>query len=216
MQEMYENLLQQPLVGFDPLNPENTFKSIAVDLMKDYCIRCGNEEFYFAEIEFYYYRSEDEELLKKVGNKWEGVTYLRTAKAGDFFYHLSGVDVCFNSKLDKSKFKINGEGGGILIRSIIDKNKNVTAGPLNCVNTMLNACGRGQTPFLYKKDKERKGVDVHSTYRYLGDSDFKKIDKGENKDGKYKLAFYDKEIDSEDWTKARPSYYSYRFKYELH
>ena len=52
MQEMYENLLQQPLIGFDPVNPENTFKSIADGLMKDYCIKCGNKEFYLAEIEF--------------------------------------------------------------------------------------------------------------------------------------------------------------------
>lgn len=216
MQEMYEKLLQQPLIGFDPLNPEKTFKCIADSLMKNYCIRCGNEEFYFAEIEFYYYRSEDEELLNKEGNKWEGVTYLRTTEAGEFFYHLSGVDICFKSNLTKSDGVIYGEGGGILIRSIIDMNKNVTAGPINCVNTMLNACGKGQTPFLYKKGKERKGVNVHSTYRYLGGLDFKKIDKGDNKDGKYKLAFYDKEIDLEDWNKARPSYYSYRFKYVNH
>ena len=63
--------------------------------------------------------------------------------------------------------------------------------------------------------EERKNVKVHATYRYLGDSDFKKIDTGENKDG-VKLAFYDKEINSNDWNKARPSYYSSRFKHEFH
>ena len=214
MEKIYNDLLQNPLNTFNPLKPESTFESIANDLMKDYCIKCGNKEFFLAEIEFYYFRSEDEDLLKTEGNKWEGVTYPRITKAGDFFYHLSGCDICFKSKLEYSKSKINGEGGGILIRSIIDKNNIVTAGPINCVNTMLNACGRGKIPFLYKMEKDRKSVKVHSTYRFLGDKDFKGIDKGENKDGLHKLAFYDKNINSHDWNNARPSYYSYRFKYD--
>ena len=83
---------------------------------------------------------------------------------------------------------------------------------------MLNACGRDRTPFLDKIEKceERNQVEVKSTYRFLGDSDFKKIDIGENTDGLHKLAFYDKNIDSKDWNKARPSYYSKRFEHEPH
>lgn len=78
---------------------------------------------------------------------------------------------------------------------------------------MLNACGRGKVPFLDKKEGKRvQNIEVCSTFRFLGDKDYKKINKGENNDGKYKLAFYDKKISSNDWNKARPSYYSYRFK----
>ena len=213
MKENYEGLLQKTLKDFNPLEPESTFNSIADDLMKDYCIKCGDNEFYFAEIEFYYYRTKDKEILKINNSQWEGVTYPRITKAGDFFYHLSGCDICFESCLVRSGAEIDGEGGGILIRSIVDKYGNVTAGPINCVNTMLNACGRGKVPFLDKKEGKRvQNIEVCSTFRFLGDKDYKKINKGENNDGKYKLAFYDKKISSNDWNKARPSYYSYRFK----
>ena len=127
----YKDLLQKPLNGFNPIEPENTFELIANNLMKNYCIKCGNEEFYFVEIEFYYYRTEDKERLKKEDNNWEGVTYPRITQTGDFFYHLSGCDICFKSNLTKSDNIIVGEGGSILIRSIVDKSGNVTAGPIN-------------------------------------------------------------------------------------
>jgi hypothetical protein len=213
--EEFNDLLQKPLIFFNPLKPESTFKSIADDLMKDYCIKCGGNEFYFAELEFYYYRTKDKEILESANSQWEGVTYPRITKAGDFFYHLSGCDICFESHLVKSGKEIDGEGGGILIRSLVDKSGNVTAGPINCVNTMLNACGRGIVPFLDKKEEKRvQYVEACSTFRFLGDKDYKNIIKGENNDGKYKLAFYDKKISPNDWNKARPSYYSYRFKYD--
>ncbi len=213
MKENYENLLQNALKDFNPLEPESTFKSIADDLMKKYCVKCGDNEYYFAELEFYYYRTKDKEMLRINKSQWEGVTYPRIAKAGDFFYHLSGCDICFDSCLVKSGKEIDGEGGGILIRSIVDKSGIVTAGPINCVNTMLNACGKGNVPSLCEiREKRVQNVEVCSTFRFLGDKDYKKINKGENNDGKYKLAFYDKKISSNDWNKARPSYYSYRFK----
>ena len=40
MKENYEDLLQNALKDFNPLEPESTFNSIADDLMKDYCIKC--------------------------------------------------------------------------------------------------------------------------------------------------------------------------------
>ena len=113
--EEFNDLLQKPLIFFNPLKPESTFKSIADDLMKDYCIKCGGNEFYFAELEFYYYRTKDKEILESANSQWEGVTYPRITKAGDFFYHLSGCDICFESHLVKSGKEIDGEGGGILI-----------------------------------------------------------------------------------------------------
>lgn len=217
MKEMYNELLIKTLKEFNPIEPESTFNSIANYLMKDYCIKCGDNEFYFAEIEFYYYRTKDKEILENNNSQWEGVTYPRIKKAGDFFYHLSGCDICFESHLVKSGAEIDGEGGGILIRSIVDKYGNVTAGPMKCVNTMLNACGRGLVPFLDKKKGKRvQDVEVLSTFRFLGDNDYKKINIGDNNDGNYKLAFYDKKISPNDWNKARPSYYSNRFKFDNH
>ena len=173
--------------------------------MKDYCVKCGDKFFFFAEIEFYYYRASDKKDLEKAGMNWEGVTYSRNTNAGDFFYHLSGCDICFKSD--------ENECGGILIRSLIDESEKVVAGPMNCVNAMLNACGKNHNvPSLFKKNNPRN-VDIRSTYRFLGDDDFKKINNG-NKDGNLKLAYFDSNIKQNVWNTARPSYYSTRFKYD--
>ena len=200
-----EELLQIPNC-FNPLKPNETFEPIAQKLMKDYCIKCGGKFFFFAEIEFYYYRASDKEALEKAGMNWEGVTYTRNTNAGDLFYHLSGCDICFKS--------VENECGGILIRSLIDESEEIVAGPMNCVNAMLNACGKNNNvPSLFKKGNPRN-VDVRSTYRFLGDDDFKKINNG-NKDGELKLAFYNSKIEKDIWKKKKNSYNYYlkRFKY---
>lgn len=205
MENMYYDLLQKPLKGFNPLKPEDTFTPIAIDLMKNYHIKCGNVKLFFAEIEFYYSRVEDKECLEKAHNQWEGVTYTRKTNAGDFFYHLSGCDICFESNLENSI----GEEGGILIRSVVDESGKITAGPMTCVNMMLNACGKGYTPTLCKNNKIRE-AEIVSTYRFLGDKDFKSIKDNNNKDGNLKLAFFDNKLNKKDWDNARPSYYSSR------
>ena len=202
-----EKLLQIPKEGFDPLKPNDTFYPIAKELMENYCIKCGDKFFFFAEMEFYYERASDKKALNDAGINWEGITYSRNANAGDLFYHLSGCDICFKS--DET------ECGGILIRSLIDESNNVVAGPMNCVNAMLNACGKNKNvPCLFKKNNTRN-VNVRSTYRFLGYDDFKKINNG-NIDGELKLAFYDSNISKEIWNhkKSSYSYYSKRFKYE--
>lgn len=199
-----EDILKVSKDVFDPLKPNDTFDPIAEELMKSYCVKCGEKICFLAEIEFYYYRASDKEVLEKLGINWEGVTYSRETNAGDFFYHLSGCDICFPS--DKN------ECGGILIRSLVDDAGNLVAGPLNCVNAMLNACGKNKNVPYLLKTKNKRDVIIHSTYRFLGDDDFKKINNG-NKDGELKLAFFDSNIKQADWNKARPSYYSTRFKY---
>ena len=84
---------------------------------------------------------------------------------------------------------------------------------MNCVITMLNACENEKAPYLDEIiDKRRDDVDVRPTYRFLGDADFKRIST-DNKDGNLKLAFFDSKISKEEWDKARPSYFKYRFKH---
>ncbi|MBP5481336.1 MAG: hypothetical protein J6Y22_06260 [Paludibacteraceae bacterium] len=186
-------------------------KDIAEDLFKKYCINCNGKEFYFAEIEFYYYNDNSEEL--KV--KWNENTYPRECQAGDIFYHLSGMDICFNSKLPQNfKEKEDCYGGGILIRSIVEidtnGNKIVTVGPLTCANKMLNACKGKCMPKLRISKKLNYTPNPQKTFRYLGKTDFDLIEKGENRDGNLKLAFYDSGINKDSWNKARSSYYEKR------
>jgi hypothetical protein len=202
------DFLKNPLK--DSCDVKKTFGDIAKKLFQEYCINCNGTEYYFAEIEFYYYEQG------KWDKNWNDVTYERNANAGDLFYHLSGVDICFLSALTKEKGKKIGGGGGILIRSIWDgKNKeSLIVGPLTCVNEMLNACKGGRMPEL--KHVEKRICKPKETYRYLGKKDFDSIVKKNNRDGKLKLAFYNNtDIDENAWNKARSSYYSKRLtKYD--
>ena len=186
---------------------QEKFENIANKLMKEYCLICGEKKFYFAEIEFYYY---DECHFNQ---SWNEVTYERNGyKSGDLFYHLSGMDICFDSQLSKGKGRKTGYGGGILIRSIVEdteENEEITVGPLTCVNKMLNACKSGYMPKLESIPK-RHGCIPKETYRYLGKDDFKAILEKNNKDGELKLAYYDSSLSQETWNIARSSYYANR------
>lgn len=196
-----ESLLQEP-VRKNGENIQGAFKQIAEELFKNYGIQCGQSFFYFAEIEFYYF---DE---ARFHSEWNEVTYERNGyKAGDLFYHLSGVDICFDSHLLKANGKKSGYGGGILIRSIVEKvdgNEVLTIGPLTCMNKMLNACKGGNMPRLASAPQQRNCT-PKPAYRYLGQKDFDSISEGTNKDGKLQMAFYDSTEDL--WKQARSSYY---------
>mgnify|MGYP003445291594 CR=1 FL=1 len=80
------NLLSDPLQGLDKntstaKDVNERFYKIAVELFNNYCIKCGDEELYFAEVEFYYFES------RKWNGDWNDVTYPRNGyKAGDLFY----------------------------------------------------------------------------------------------------------------------------------
>ena len=201
----FDKVEKNDLKGF-----QDKCKDIAEDLFHNYCINCNGKEYYFAEIEFYYYEG------RNFNEKWNEVTYSRKSEAGEIFYHLSGMDICFNSDLPQDfKKKKVGYGGGILIRSVVevdDNTEKIIVGPLTCVNKMLNACHGKEMPFVKKANAERI-VEPLPTYRYLGKKDFANIEKKESKDRKQgvdlKLAFFDNALQPK-WNDARPSYYSKR------
>ena len=65
-------------------------REIASELLTNYGIECNNKIFRFAEIEFYYYDSE-QYLKDKNQYKWQEVTYPRNDyEGGQLFYHLLG------------------------------------------------------------------------------------------------------------------------------
>ena len=108
-------------------------------LFENYCIKCEDKVFRFAEIEFYYYRKEESSRYN-LDAPWNKETYPRNKKAGKLFFHYSGADICFECHFDeKEKNNDYAIYGGILIRSLRDGNR-LLAGPLYCANMMLNSC----------------------------------------------------------------------------
>ena len=188
MEDLYE-LLNNPFENIPKGNAKLFQKKcaeIARKLFCGYCIKCDAKKFYFAEIEFYYYEKGAWDA------KWNEVTYARDGyKKGDLFYHLSGIDICFESHYSHD----NARFGGILIRAIKDENDVIITGPLTCKNEILNACKHGSMPklisFLHEND-----IDVKSTYRALGKDD---IDMDNDR-----LCFYDSCII--DWNPVKIRY----------
>ncbi len=135
--------LQEPLEEINGKTIEEKFEVIAKNLIHNFFIQCGEKNYYFAEIEFYYYDKNN------YNQKWNWETYPRTNKeAGDLFFHYSGVDICFDSSFDEGKF------GGILIRSLYDvTEKKYITGPTICANEILNSCSKSKIwPIIIKKE----------------------------------------------------------------
>lgn len=179
--ENLKKLLGNPFDGKN-VNFQDKCLEIAKELFCNYCINCGETEYYFAEIEFYYYEKG------KWDKDWNKVTYERNGyNAGELFYHLSGVDICFESKYDNDKAYF----GGILIRAIkeiSDKNNDIIAGPLTCKDVILNKCKKGNMPKLsiISHNSHKRNLTPKATYRALGkDALEKHIDKP------YNLCFFD-------------------------
>ncbi len=183
------NKLQHPFDGLESKNI-NSIQSectkIAKELFCNYGIKCDDKTFRFAEIEFYYYKKE-ESGNNNWNSQWNKETYPRDKNAGDFFFHYSGVDICFQCNfIEKEKDDEFGEFGGILIRSLLDGEK-VLAGPLFCANAMLNAC-KEHMPRLVPVDSQK--CELEQTTRY-GISCDEKQEKGKE----LFLCYYRKDLD---------------------
>ena len=179
---------------FDGISNYESFKAkcrdIAGELFTSYGIECNNKIFRLAEIEFYYYDSE-QYLKDPSHHKWQEVTYPRNDyKGGELFYHLSGIDSCFDSQYNEE----SGRFGGILIRSIKDGDK-IIAGPLNCKDEILNACKNGEMPKLIEVLGKQE-IKPAQTYRSLGKTGT------DIHDG---LCFYDASIKG-DWNPLKDRY----------
>lgn len=131
---MYKTSLQNLLANIK--GPES-FNDIAMSLMRDHIIKKGNKRYSIMEIEFYLYTNDHKDII----------TYPRITKAGQWFFHQSGVDLAFESRdieLAESKKEAYRLGqnplfGGILIRAIkpLDsKDANPIWGPQKVVNEL--------------------------------------------------------------------------------
>lgn len=101
---------------------QKTFDKIAEILLNKVAIRKGEKIFYIKDIEFYLYENNHRDI----------VTYPRICKAGQWFFHPSGVDISFESSVDvKSNdyelfqpiLREDAFFGGVLIRAIYPADK---------------------------------------------------------------------------------------------
>ena len=152
----FEAVLENPLGFIDSTDSKeiinqipNLFKEIAKVLFERYDILIydskGEAHYYsFAEVEFYYHKKGV--LNRDVDN----CVYPRTCEAGKFLWHDTGVDICFKSECDIENYYF----GGILIRSLIEKESNqIIGGPGRCANELAFLCRVGDTPFGPQKER---------------------------------------------------------------
>lgn len=101
---------------------QKTFDKIAEILLNKVAIRKGEKIFYIKDIEFYLYENNHRDI----------VTYPRICKAGQWFFHTSGIDISFESSVDvKSNdyelfqpiLREDAFFGGVLIRAIYPADK---------------------------------------------------------------------------------------------
>lgn len=166
------------------------FEGLAITLFNQIDILAGKDRYSLAEIEFYY-----QNAIFKDGQYKD--TYARTKTAGSLFWHLSGIDICFESNEKEGYF------GGILIRSIVKEDGRLITGPMCCSDELLNSCVQSSSiekpsiiPILVDKETELN-IEPLSTIRQGIEAD---------KDG-WKYCFYTKR---DSWKNYKGNYYSAR------
>jgi len=169
-------------------NLSNSFKRIADKLFEEYEVSCGEHHFHFAEIEFYYYRKG------AFDDEWNMITYDRNGKKdGEFFYHYSGVDICFESNYSDDF----AEFGGILIRSLytMDKGrkKKLVFGPLACKDEILNSCLERMPQLCRTNEKVECNVKCTTLA-------------GVSKEKQSNHCFYDSNIVKDEWVREITRY----------
>lgn len=96
---------------------QKTFDKIAEILLNKVAIRKGKKILYIKDIEFYLYENNHRDII----------TYPRICKAGQWFFHPSGIDISFESSVDvkSNDFELfqpilreDAFFGGVLIRAI--------------------------------------------------------------------------------------------------
>lgn len=125
IKELRELLTIDPGTSVETI--EKVFRNLAELLLNGFAIKKGKHIYRFVEIEFYHNYTDN----------GENITYPRKAKAGEWFFHDSGVDLTFNS--DDLSYR------GILIRSI-KKDNDFICGPHNVEFELFDQFSALETP----------------------------------------------------------------------
>ena len=87
--QLQEYLQKQDVYDLDDVNEK--FKEIADFLMNKCVVKVGSRGFRMMEIEFYLFSEKHPDII----------AYPRTdMNGGEWFFHASGVDICFNSQCE--------------------------------------------------------------------------------------------------------------------
>lgn len=118
----------------------NKFSLLANSLFNNFQIKKGERYYWMTEVEFYLYHDGHKDII----------TYPRECKAGMWFFHASGVDISFESKVE---FKENARNkkmmpyltkdavfGGILLRGIVsvDQDASPVNGPMKVCDELFD------------------------------------------------------------------------------
>ena len=130
---------------------KSRFEEIADMSFQDFHIEKEGVRYDFLEVEFYFYNEKHPDFI----------TYPRNTKAGEWFFHMSGVDISFKSEKEEREGKeIAVRGGGILVRSILKEGeKTPITGPYKCMDELFDkfdAFGTNLENFPILKPNERK------------------------------------------------------------
>lgn len=123
LQDLRSKLTKDSLIkGRNNGGYQKVFDDIAKILLNKVAIRKGKKIFYIKDIEFYLYENNHRDI----------VTYPRICKAGQWFFHPSGIDISFESSVDvkSNDFELfqpilreDAFFGGVLIRAIYPADK---------------------------------------------------------------------------------------------
>ncbi|MBD5352021.1 MAG: hypothetical protein HDR86_04250 [Bacteroides sp.] len=140
MNELIKQLQSCPASADDICN---YFSETAELLMNGYVISRRGVEYEIIDIEFYLFTPEHQDVI----------TYPRDCKAGEWFFHQSGVDLTFATT--ENQF------GGILIRGLreISEKGTKTVGPLKCVDLLWDKFSafevvESEIPIITKASKD--------------------------------------------------------------
>lgn len=130
METQIKSLLNlDKIIKKDNDNKVLDLKSLAESIMNEVCIFNGKHIYHPIEIEFYIYDKKEHPDIH---------VYPRKANAGDLFFHLSGMDICFESSYEEKEGEDTVRFGGILIRALEREDSKRFGGPLTCKDEVLN------------------------------------------------------------------------------
>ena len=143
--------------------PKGKFLGLANYLMNNFQIEKGDKLYWMTDIEFYVYTDSHRDII----------TYPRNCEAGRWFFHPSGVDITFKSKVDfkehPKKHQLmpfltkDAVFGGILIRGIIPASEGASSidGPMKVCDELFDQFDAFAMPDDFPRivaAKESRGV----------------------------------------------------------
>jgi hypothetical protein len=154
--ENLKSKLSQLNAETEPSEIREYMAGLAGELLKNYHIQKGKDEYYLAAVEFYFCSKKHPDII----------TYPRELEAGQWFFHQSGIDLTFKSRFtpyNNHKSMVDTEQpyffGGILVRQILKRsNMELFDGPYKCEWELFDKfdalCPRvDEMPILVPNDK---------------------------------------------------------------